>query len=286
MSAGPHVSINAETVFTLGGLNITNSLLTSLIVSLGIILFALLVRLKLQKTSRPKGLQNFAEWLVESLYNLTFSVAGSVKKSRFFFPFVATFFLFIILNNWIGLLPGVSTIGFKEETKQHEVVAETAPKHTTHEENTVEEEGHTQDQADHQTKHHAKFVPYFRAGTADINTTLALALVAVIMVQFVGLKFAGLGYLKKFFNFSSPLMFFVGILEIISEFAKIISFAFRLFGNIFAGEVLLAVISFLVPLLVPAPFYGMELFVGFIQALVFAMLTLVFFNMASQKHQH
>ncbi len=106
------------------------------------------------------------------------------------------------------------------------------------------------------------------------------------MTQFVGLRFAGLGYFTKFFNFSSPLMFFVGILEIISELAKIISFAFRLFGNIFAGEVLLAVISFLVPLLVPAPFYGMEIFVGFIQALVFAMLTLVFFNMAAQHHKH
>ena len=104
------------------------------------------------------------------------------------------------------------------------------------------------------------------------------------MVQVVGFRFVGLRYLTKFFNFSNPLMFFVGILEIISELAKVLSFAFRLFGNIFAGEVLLAVITFLVPLLLPAPFYGLEIFVGFIQALVFAMLTLVFFNMATQHH--
>ena len=299
MSAGPHVSINAETLFTFGGVSITNSLLTSLIVSGVIILFALLVRLKLKKTHRPKGIQNFAEWLVESLYNLTYSIAGNVKKSRFFFPFIATFFLFIVLNNWIGLLPGVSTIGIKKvETKpvkiekEAKVEVKDVEKKETADEHALEDaevkkkaplEAHKEEVA---TKHDAKFVPLFRAGTADINTTLALALVSVFMAQLMGLKFAGASYLKKFFNFSNPVMFFVGVLEVISEFAKIISFAFRLFGNIFAGEVLLAVISFLVPLLIPAPFYGMEIFVGFIQALVFVMLTLVFFNMATQHHDH
>ena len=121
MGTGPHVSINAETLFTIGGVNITNSLLTSLIVSGLIIFFAILVRIKLKPTSKPTGLQNFAEWLVESLYNLTYSVAGSVKKSRLFFPFIATFFLFIILNNWLGLMPGVATVGFNKESEAVQV---------------------------------------------------------------------------------------------------------------------------------------------------------------------
>ena len=132
---------------------------------------------------------------------------------------------------------------------------------------------------------HVVKAPIFRPGSADLNTTLALAIVSVIVTQIFGLMALKFSYLKKFFNFSSPIDFFVGILEIISEFAKIISFAFRLFGNIFAGEVLLVVIAFLIPVVLPMPFYGLELFVGFIQALVFAMLSLVFFNMATQSHE-
>jgi F-type H+-transporting ATPase subunit a len=104
------------------------------------------------------------------------------------------------------------------------------------------------------------------------------------MVQFYGVQFLHLAYFAKYFNFSSPIMFFVGILELISEFAKIISFAFRLFGNVFAGEVLISVIMYLAGLGVPIPFYGLEVFVGFVQALVFSMLSLVFFNMATQGH--
>ena len=114
--------------------------------------------------------------------------------------------------------------------------------------------------------------------------TLAMALVSVIITQIVGFKTLGVGYLKKFFNFSNPINFFVGILELISEFAKIISFSFRLFGNVFAGEVLLAVILMLVPYFVPLPFYGLEMFVAVIQAFVFAMLTLVFIKLAMTSH--
>lgn len=123
-----------------------------------------------------------------------------------------------------------------------------------------------------------------RAPTADINTTLALAIVSMIAIQFYGFKSAGFSYLKKFFDFSSPIAFFVGFLELISEFSRLISFTFRLFGNIFAGEVLLIVIASLIPVIMPIPFIGMEIFVGFIQALVFSLLVSVFLNLAAAHH--
>ncbi len=126
--------------------------------------------------------------------------------------------------------------------------------------------------------------PLFRGGTADLNITLGIAISAVFMIQVFGYKAQGFSYFKKYLNFSSPINFFVGFLEFISEFAKIMSFAFRLFGNIFAGEVLLAVIAFLLPLFAPLPFIGLEIFVGFIQALVFATLTLVFIEIATSTH--
>ncbi|OIN89483.1 ATP synthase F0 subunit A [Candidatus Beckwithbacteria bacterium CG_4_10_14_0_2_um_filter_47_25] len=162
-----------------------------------------------------------------------------------FFPLVATLFLFILFGNWAGLLPGAESIGLK----------------TSH-----------------------GFVPFLRGATADINTTLALAIFAVFSVQFYGYKFRGLRYFTKFFDLSNPINFFVGFLELISEFSKIMSFTFRLFGNIFAGEVLLAVIAFLVPLFASLPFLGLEIFVGLIQALVFSTLTLVFINIATAEH--
>ncbi len=127
-------------------------------------------------------------------------------------------------------------------------------------------------------------VPLIRGGTADLNITLGLAIFAVFSIQVYGYKTLGMKYFKKFFDFSNPINFFVGFLELISEFARIMSFAFRLFGNIFAGEVLLAVISFLVPIFASLPFMGLEIFVGFIQALVFATLTLVFINIATTSH--
>jgi len=129
-------------------------------------------------------------------------------------------------------------------------------------------------------------VPLIRGGTADLNITLGLAIFAVISVQIYGYKALGLKYFKKFFNLTNPINFFVGILELLSEFSRVISFAFRLFGNIFAGEVLLAVMAFLMPFLAPLPFVGLEIFVGFIQALVFATLTLVFINIAVSTEHH
>lgn len=313
-ASGLHISLSAEPIFDVGGFAITNSMFMSLIVSSLLIIFAVIVKSQLQSKTKPTGIQNVGEWIVESLYNLVYSITGDVKKTKTFFPFIATFFLFILLNNWLGLLPGVGSItklmpaepvSAVEETALSESTAdaiseievlkdEHAEAETTKQE-TVVNDDHTGVVAQEtnsvtgektEDSHSSGPVktPIFRPGTADLNTTLALGLITIFMTQFYGVQFLKLSYFTKFFNFSSPIMFFVGILELFSEIGKIISFAFRLFGNVFAGEVLLTVIMSLVGLIIPMPFYALEIFVGFIQALVFAMLSLVFFNMATISH--
>ncbi len=299
-ATGLHVSLSAEPIAHIGDFPVTNSMFTSVIVSILIITFAVVVRLNLKDTSRPKGIQNFAEWIVESLFNFVNQITGDIQKSRVFFPFIATFFLFIIVNNWFGLLPGVGTI--KTAISEKTTVEKKVTEHVTVTEKSTEvvldESGHEvqSESTGHTTtaekvvsvesepEQHTETVPLFRAGTADLNTTIALGVISIVLVQFFGVQYLRLAYFSKYFNFSSPVMFFVGLLELISECAKIISFAFRLFGNIFAGEVLISVVMYLVGLGVPIPFYGLEVFVGFIQALVFSMLSLVFFNMATQGH--
>jgi F-type H+-transporting ATPase subunit a len=311
MAAGPHISLSAETIFTIGGFPITNSIFTSLLVSAILIGFALFVRNSIKQTNKPTGIQNTLEAIIEALYGLVQSVTQNHSKTRVFFPFIATFFLFILLNNWSSILPGVGTIGVMHEDKHIAELTEQLPatkaQAATEEDNhpasetdavLVDDHGHEatahHDQADADdhgdAAHgdgHATFVPIIRPGSADLNTTLALGIISVVVTQFIGFKYLNFGYFKKFINFSSPIMFVVGLLEIVSEFAKIISFAFRLFGNIFAGEVLLTVIAFISGsflFFAPLPFYGLEVFVGFIQALVFSMLSLVFFNMATESH--
>lgn len=237
----PHISLAAQEIFKIGPLPITNSLLTTWLVMAGLTLFSFLATFKLSLI--PKSIQNFAEMIIEGLFSL-FSPVTKEKTERFF-PLLATLFIFIILANWIGLLPGVGVIGVYKEKE---------------------------------------FVPLFRGATADLNTTLALAISAVLAIQYYGIKTLGAKiYLKRFLNFSSPISFFVGLLEIVAEFARVLSFAFRLFGNIFAGEVLLTVVAFLIPLFAPLPFIGLELFVGLIQALIFSMLTAVFLSSAIEE---
>ena len=267
-----HVSISAETIFHIFGLEISNSIFTSIIVSMFLIVFAILFnKYKFKITNNPGSLQNFVEMIVEALYNFVYSITENTKKTILFFPIIATFFLFIILNNYVGLLPGVGSIMVEKESI---AVVEHLPEPVIadqHEKEAVEEPP-------------AHMAPLFRAATADLNTTLALAMISVILTQIFGISHLGLSYFKKFIDFSSPINFVVGILETVLEFAKIISFAFRLFGNIFAGEVLLVVMTYLISIVVPAPFYALELFVGFIQALVFSMLSLIFFNLATKGH--
>lgn len=240
------ISIIAEEVFATPFFPVTNSLLTMWI---GMIAIAF-VAVYSARTARisPKSLQIVLEAVYEFFLNLCDSVLGNKKLAEKAQPFIATIFIFVLVGNIASVIPGVGSIGFF-------------------------------DQAD-------EFVPLFRPGSADLNTTLALSLISVIMIQIIGFRTLGAGYAKKFFNFSNPMNFFVGILELISEFAKIISFSFRLFGNVFAGEVLLTVMLMLVPYFVPLPFYGLEIFVAFIQAFVFAMLTLVFIKIAMTSHAH
>ncbi len=272
--ANLHISISAEPVFHLGEIAITNSILTTWAVTAFFIAVTTIFYRRIQNvtyTQKPTRFQNLVEFIIESLANFTQSIAGNYQKSRAFLPFIATFFLFIVFSNWSGLLPGVGSIGLLEKPEVVEVVAsEHAPVEST----------------DSHDESKPKFVPLFRAPTADLNTTIALALFSVVVVQIMGFKYSGLAYITKYINFKGPIDFFVGILELMSEVSKVISFAFRLFGNIFAGEVLLSVIAFLVPVVAPMPFLGLEIFVGFIQALVFSMLSLVFFNMAAAHHEH
>jgi F-type H+-transporting ATPase subunit a len=240
-----HISLAAEPLFYLWQFPIANSLVVTWIVMAILIILAINVGGKVRIV--PRGQQNFFESIIEIFLDLCQSVAG--ERGRVFFPLVFSFFIFIILSNWFGLLPLIGSLGFYRVHAGEKV-----------------------------------FIPFFRAATSDLNTTLALALISVGAVQYFGFKMLKVGYLKRFFDFSSPIKFFVGILELVSDFAKIISFSFRLFGNIFAGEVLLMVMAFLIPLFGSLPFFGLELFVGFIQALVFAMLTLVFLNVSTLPH--
>ncbi len=246
------ISLVPETIINIGEFPLTNTFLMTIVVSVLIVTGSLVLSRK--KSLIPRGFQNLIEFVIEELLVLVDGVTGDKEQSKKFFPIVATIFIIVILSNWIELLPGLGTIGI----------------------NNI---------------HHGEsiFVPFVRSPSADLNLTLAIAIFSVIAAQFMGIMAIGIKkYVGKFLvsPFKKPYFIgtFVGILEIISEFAKIISFSFRLFGNIFAGEVLLLVMLALAPLLVPLPFLFLEIFVGFIQALVFAMLTLVFFKMATEAH--
>lgn len=257
----------AEPLYYLGDFAVTNSLLVSWAVVAIIIIFSLSLRLGLKKI--PGKIQGAYEMAIEWFLSTFDSITGSRAKSAQFFPLIFAFFVFILLNNWFGLLPGVGTIG-----------------------QVVEENGEE------------LLVPYLRGGTADLNTTLALALIAVIASHLFGIFKVGLWtHFNKFVNlkafleipkkiskeptviFVNPIQAFVGLVEIVGELAKIASLSFRLFGNIFAGEVLLASLAALVAWGVPIPFMFLELIVGVIQALIFSMLTLAFLTInTSEEH--
>lgn len=243
------ISIAAETVTHFLGIPITNSLLASMLTTVVLVAVSYITTKNLKEV--PKGIQNVIEIAIESLYNMIQDVTQNKERTYKFFPIVATIFLFVIVSNWMGLLPGFATIGFHEQTAEGQ-----------------------------------KFISFFRSANSDLNSTLALAIVSVVSIQVMGIAMLGFAkYGRKFINFSSPIAFFIGILEMVSEVARMISFSFRLFGNIFAGEVLLTVMMTIAPFVAPLPFFAMELFVGFIQALVFAMLLLVFMNTAVMEHE-
>lgn len=237
------ISFFPEKLLEIKGFPLSNTLLMSWISMALLTVFGFFVKSRLRAV--PGKVQNLTEALIEAIENFMTTVTGDKEKTKKFFPLIATLFIFILVSNWLGILPGVGSIGIMK---------------------------------------HEGLVPFFRSTNSDINMTLALSVISVAAAQIFGISMNGFfHHFSKFVSFKGPIQFFTGILELISEIAKIISFSFRLFGNIFAGEVLLAVMFFLAPVIVPLPFILLEIFVGFIQSLVFAMLTLVFLTVATSK---
>lgn len=253
-----HISLAAETIFTIFGFPVTNSIIMTWLTMLILVGLGMIVTRRL--TMVPGKLQNFVEAILEFFINLANGILQDRRLTLRVFPIVCTLFLLIVLSNWLGLLPGVGTIGFV---------------HEVHGEQTLQ--------------------PFFRPTNADINSTLSWAIISIVTTQVLGVIALGFSaHAGKFVNlkalftggFEGVINFAVGILEIFSEISKMVSFSFRLFGNIFAGEVLLTVIAFLVPYVAPLPFYLLELFVGLIQGVVFVTLTLVFIKIATTAHDH
>jgi F-type H+-transporting ATPase subunit a len=277
----PHVALSGEPIFVGGWL--TNSTLTTIVVDVIIIALALLATARMKTV--PGRWQNFVEMMLEYLYRLSESVAG--RDARKYLPWVVTIFLYVVISNWFGLLPGVGSIVVHQPVAGEEHAL-------TYDRQLAMADGDLvfAAAAAEGEDGHGKEVPLFRAPTADLNTTFALALVTMVMVQWWGVRALGVGYFRKFFTFKGPnlgmklVAAFVGILELVSEFSRLIAFGFRLFGNIFAGEIVLATMAFLIAYWLPVPFYVLEIFVGFVQALVFMMLALVFFTMATISHGH
>ncbi len=262
------VTLYAEPIWQFKNFTITNSLINSWIIVLVVIILSIFIRKGLKKI--PSRFQAAVETIVEGALNMADSVTGDRVKTLKIFPLAFGIFIFILLNNWLGLLPGVGSIGFIE----------------THGTERV-------------------FVPLLRGATADFNTTLALALMAVIGANVFGIFSVGAWkYLNKFVNLQAlaaiprkflkeptiamvnPIKFFVGLIEMVGEVAKVASLSFRLFGNIFAGEVLLVSIAIIFAFLAPIPFIFLEIIVGIIQALIFSMLTLVYFSVAATPEEH
>ncbi len=286
--AQPHVSLSGEPILAGGPGWLTNSMITTLLVDIVIIILALLATVNMKEI--PGRWQNLMEAMVEYLYDLAEGVAG--RDARRFFPWVATIFLLVIVSNWSGLIPGVSSVGFYHQAGAGEHARAGGAQLAMADGKLVLLDAAAVDARDAAAEEegHAKFVPLLRAPSADLNLTFALAITTMVMVQVWGFQAFGLGHLKKYFTFRGKggmrfINAFVGILELISEFSRVIAFGFRLFGNIFAGEIVLATMAFLITFWLPIPFYMLEIFVGFVQALVFMMLALVFFSMAtSQEH--
>ncbi len=264
-----------EIFFRVGGFPVTNTIINTILVDGFLLILAFFASWRLSLI--PGKFQNVMEYVIGGLYGLTQSIAGT--KTSKIFPFFMTFFLFILISNWSGLIPGINTFGI--------------------------------------IQHHAgktQVIPLIRSATSDLNTTLALALISLVATHIMSLKTLGLTeYLSRFIpfypfiisvikgkpkfvldksgpinlvmSFFNPLVLvFVGGLELISEFVKVISLSFRLFGNIFAGEVVLGTVSNIFAFIFPLPFYLLEVVVGLVQALVFAMLTMAFMIILTTPH--
>ncbi len=274
-----HVSVKAETLFELGPLNVTNSLAT-MVVLMALMIIGVALIARRASVDKPGRAQSIIEMVVEFLLDLVENTAGK-RVGRRVFPLIAALFIFIILANYSGLLPGVGTIGFYEdEAEMTEASAQVASVQYATEGEA--EEGH-----------HKVLVPFMRSPNADLNMTLAMALLTFIIVQVAGVAAHGVGGRLKHLA-DPPFMFPI---EIIGELSRIVSLSFRLFGNIFAGEVLVTVMVTMsaavlektvwiaVPFFaLPTIFLFLEVLFGFIQALVFALLTLIYISLAAAGH--
>ncbi|HLG65268.1 MAG TPA: F0F1 ATP synthase subunit A [Ktedonosporobacter sp.] len=276
----PEIRLAPDVVIPLfaDGSGITNTLICTW---LTIIVLALVFYFGTRRRDLlPTGMQNLVEWMVELLLGLVEGVSGK-EKGKKFFPLVATFFIFIFACNVLDVFPGVDTIGA--------VRTEDLAKIGNAGVYSFLGINFLFGQASN------LLIPWIRPATTDLNLTVAMAIVSVVVTQIFG--FYTLGpkeHLSKYFNFKAlfgggaagVIQFIAGFIEIISEVARIISFSFRLFGNIFAGSALLAVFAFLLPFVSNIIFIPFELFVAFVQALVFALLTLVFMEIATTSHEH
>ncbi|MDO8623805.1 MAG: F0F1 ATP synthase subunit A [bacterium] len=235
MHEGIAIHLAPEALFHIGDFPITNTLTTTVTVSLLLIAFAYVAGRALKL--KPGKFQAVLELMIMYPYDFVRETLQNDKVALRIYPIIMTIFLLVLFQNWFGLLPITESI------------------------------------------------PYFYSAATDLNFTLALALIAFVTIEFFGIATLGaLKYGNKFITFKSPMAFVVGGIELISEIARVITFAFRLFGNIFAGKVLILVIMFFVPLILPVPFLAFEVFVGFIQAVIFALLTLFFTKIAIEMH--
>jgi len=237
------VSFAAEPIFRLGFFNVTNAFLDTILVDS--ILVGLMVAINKKISLIPGKIQNLIEMAIEALYDITESVAG--ENAPRIFPYLMSFFLFILIANWSGLIPGISAIGLKD--------------------------GHN-------------IIPFLRPATSDLNTTLALALISLVATHVMSIKVTGIkDYVSRFVSLN-PINLYVGILELVGEFTKIVSLSFRLFGNVFAGEIVLGTVGTIFAFVFPLPFLMLEVVVGLVQALVFSMLTMAFMAVLTTPHHH
>jgi F-type H+-transporting ATPase subunit a len=269
----PTIKLAPDVIFTIFGFPVTNTLLCTWISIAVLVIFFFFATRRLDLI--PRGVQNLAEWAVEGLLNLAQGVAGK-EKGKKFFPLAATFFIFILVSNLLDVFPGVDTIGTIDTEMLDKLhIHATGPFLFGPASNAV--------------------IPWIRPATTDLNLTIAMALIAVITAQVFGFYTLGFGgHAGKYiniksllkFNFEGFIEFFVGILEIISEIGRVLSLAFRLFGNIFAGSVVLAVFAFILPFVSNIIFIPFVLFVAFVQAFVFSLLTLIYLQVATTSHEH
>lgn len=232
-------------LFNIGSFPVTNTLVTTLVVD--VIIVALVLAFRASLALNPNGVQNFLEMVYEYFYDATKEVSSKVE---IIYPWVTTFFLFIVISNLLGQFPGFESIRFFSVGSG--------------------EEG----------------VPLFRTATSDLNVTLAFAVISIFMCHYYSIKHTGIkGYIGRFISFKMfPIFMFVGLLEFIGEFTKVISLSCRLFGNLFAGETVMGTVSSMFAFGLPLPFMCLELMVAVIQAIVFAMLTMAFMSIMIEKH--